>query len=145
MDIQKTNGAADGSSGALEQALVHAGGTRLLGFVPPGTRPGEVVTMEACCEIRAGLATIPTPQGIATAPQAVVCLLDGAPTFVNVAVFVTLIRYFSDMDKEESEKYVLARRNKLEEIQRMRAERAGITLARDLPKGGLGGGFNPST
>lgn len=140
MDIQKKYSTPDG----LALAVVHSGGTRFIGKLTVGAKPGDSVVMTECCELRASVAVLPTPQGIAVSPQSIPCLLDGAEDFVDVPLVVHVLRYFDDMDVVEAEKYIAAREAKAADIQRARAAKAGITLARELPKGGgFDGGFKP--
>jgi len=141
MDIQKKYRTPDG----LAIALIHTGGLRIIGKVPDGTKPGDVVTAKDCIELRAGLAVLPTPQGIVAQAQLLAVLVDGAAGFVDIPLVVHTIRYLDDMEGEESDKYVRAIQERMEGAQRARAERAGITLATDLPRGGPNGGIIPPT
>lgn len=141
MDIQKKYRTPDG----LVIALIHSGGLRLIGKVPEGTKPGDVVVAKECLELRAGLLPVPTPQGMAASPQLLVVFMDGAEDFVDVHLVVHAIRPLDTMGDLEATKYVTAIQGRMEDMQRVRAERAGITLAKDIPRGGPGGGFIPPT
>jgi hypothetical protein len=139
MDLQKKYSTPDG----FALAVVHSGGTRFVGKVPEDAQVGDAITMRECCELRASVVAIPTPQGLAISPQTIPCLVDGAEGFIDVRMVVHVLRPFNEMNAEEAEKYVVARKAKVAEIQRRNAERAGITLATEVPKGGFNGGFKP--
>jgi len=102
--------------------------------------------MTECFELRPSIVAVPTPQGVATSPISLPCLIDGAEDFVEVLLQIHVLRLFSDMTPDERLKYNGARAAKTEEIQRAKAARAGITLATEIPRGGnYNGGFKPPT
>lgn len=136
MDIQKKYSTPDG----FALAVVHAGGTRLIGKAPEGKRPGDLFLLKECIELRCTVAVLPTPQGPAASGVTITCMLDGTSDFTDVEVLANIVRYFDDMPEDEAEKYVKAREVKADDIQRQRAAKAGITLSTQMPKGGPHGG-----
>lgn len=137
MDDQKTLGNPAG----LALAIVHAGGLRLIGKVDKNAVPGDARRVHKAMELRAGVVGALTPQGIISNPVLSACLIDGADDFVDVDVLITAIRWFDNMTKDEVNKYMRVLEAEEDEVQKKRAKKLGITLAKDLPKGGPHGGL----
>lgn len=124
----------------MKNAIIYSGGARFVGKVLPNTKPGSVATVHEAFEIVSGIVAMPamTPDNKPTmqmGPASVPVLIDGCDRFLDIDVFVTAIRFFDDMGKQEIAYMEEARRQKGEESKARRMAAMGIDPAKEMPKG----------
>jgi hypothetical protein len=138
MEIEK-----NGHSSDHLWAVVDSGTRRLVGkladlaFNADSSRLSEAITVHEALTLHCQSIKVMTPQGPGYLYEPNMTAVDGADDAVDITVRPSSIRRFSEMDDNERNAYKAMRENVLENLQRNRLARLGITQASQVPKGGL--------
>ena len=125
----------------MTKAIVNSGNRRLIGDLVEAkddVQPGDNVIVQGAYELRCDMFLLPTPQGPVGIQKTTVTPVDAEENGVDILVKVDNIRWFEDMT-DRGQKY----ENMVSEFEDVmvqnRANRAGIAVARNVPKGPEGG------
>jgi hypothetical protein len=116
------------------KAIVNSGSRKLIGELDSrDSKPGDVVKVYGAYELRSDMFLIPTPQGPITITQNNVVPLDAEESPVNISICIDNIRWFDEMEGR-GQKYENMIAGFEEIMMQNRAQRAGITTAKAMPK-----------
>ena len=120
----------------MSKAIVNSGNRRLIGEIledKDDVQPGDNIVVQAALELRCDMFLLPTPQGPVGIQKTTIIPVDAEEDAVDILVKVDNIRWFGDM-ADRGQKY----ENMISEFKDIlvqnRAQRAGLTIARDVPK-----------
>lgn len=118
------------------KAIVNSGNRRLIGEIleeKDDIQPGDNVIVHGAYELRCDMFLLPTPQGPVGIQKTTVTPVDAEEEGIDILAKVDNIRWFDDM-KDRGRKY----ENMISEFEDVmiqnRANRAGIAVARNVPK-----------
>lgn len=121
----------------MEMAIVYSGNARFVGNVVPDVKPGTVTTVYEAFELISGIIAVPrqTPGGMTmqVGPTTTPVLVDGSDRPQDIEVFVSAIRYSSNMGKQERAFLEQARMQKAQESEERRAAAVGLERAGKIP------------
>lgn len=123
-------------SNGLVWAVVDTGTRRLLGLVGPNTMPGDLTTVAQALELQCQLIHVPTPQGMAEMYHPSMHPVDLEDDPVTLQVQVANIRFLDKMG-DKGARYHALREHLLQQLLQARAQRSGLDLTGQMPKGGL--------
>jgi hypothetical protein len=116
------------------KAIINSGSRKLIGeLLNRESKPGDIVKVYSAWELRSDMFLVPTQQGPITISQNNIVPMDAEETAVDIDIVIDNIRWFDDMaDKGLKYDNMIAQ---FEEIMMQnRAQRAGITTAKSIPK-----------
>jgi hypothetical protein len=120
------------------KAIVNSGSRKLIGELDSrDSKPGDIVMVYKAYELRSDMFLIPTPQGPITITQNNVVPLDVEENPVDISVCIDNIRWFDQMEGR-GQKYENMIASFEEVMMENRAQRAGLTTARNVPKAPAG-------
>jgi hypothetical protein len=120
------------------KAIINSGSRKLIGELDSrDSKPGDVVKVYNAYELRSDMFLIPTQQGPITITQNNVVPLDVEETPVDIYACIDNIRWFDEMEGR-GQKYENMIASFEEIMMQNRAQRAGITTARTVPKAPAG-------
>jgi hypothetical protein len=120
----------------MSKAIVNSGNRRLIGEIleaKDDIQPGDNVIVHGSYELRCDMFLLPTQQGPVGIQKTTVVPVDAEEDGVDILVKVDNIRWFEDMP-DRGRKYD----NMIAEFEdamiQNRANRAGLSVARSMPK-----------
>ena len=116
------------------KAIVNSGSRKLIGELESrSSRPGDSVTVFKAYELRSDMFLVPTQQGPITITQNNVVPLDVEEGPVDIYAIIDNIRWFDEMD-DRGLRYDNMVAQFEEIMMQNRAQRAGLTMARNVPR-----------
>lgn len=122
----------------MGKAIVSSGNRRLIGEIledKDEVQPGDNVIIQGAVELRCDMFLLPTPQGPVGIQKTTVTPVDAEEEGVDILVKIDNIRWFEDMT-DRGRKYD----NMVQEFEQAmiqnRANRAGLTVAQNVPQQG---------
>ncbi len=116
------------------KAIINSGSRKLIGELENRAfAPGDSVTVYKAYELRSDMFLVPTQQGPITIHQNNVVFLDQEEGPVDIEVSIDNIRWFDEMD-DRGLKYDNMVAQFEEIMMQNRAQRAGLSMARNMPK-----------
>ena len=120
------------------KAIINSGSRKLIGELDSrDSKPGDVVTVYGAHELRSDMFLVPTQQGPITITQNNIVPLDSEEDPVDIYVCIDNIRWFDEMG-DKGLKYDNMVSQFEEIMMQNRAQRAGLTMARSVPKAPAG-------
>lgn len=121
------------------KVIISTGNRKLIGeVVEEDLQPGDNTIIKNAYELRCDMFLVPTQQGMGALNKTSIVPIDAEEEPVDILVKIDNIRWFKDMS-DKGLKY----ENMIEEFEEMlvqsRAQRAGITPARNIPNSGGSG------
>ena len=118
----------------VNKAIVNSGIRKLIGELDKRSCvPGEFVTVFKAYELRSDMFLVPTQQGPITITQNNVVPLDVEEGPVDIYAIIDNIRWFDEMD-DRGLRYDNMVAQFEEIMMQNRAQRAGLTMARNVPR-----------
>jgi hypothetical protein len=116
------------------KAIINSGSRKLIGELNSRSFvPGDSVTVYKAYELRSDMFLVPTPQGPSTIPLNNVVFLDQEEGPVDIGASIDNIRWFDEME-DRGLKYDNMVAQFEEIMMQNRAQRAGLSMARNMPK-----------
>lgn len=127
----------------MAKAIINSGNRRLIGDLVEAKdeiQPGDNVIIHNAVELRCDMFLIPTPQGPMGIQKSTVTPIDAEEESVDILVKIDNIRWFEEMP-DRGRKYDLMVQEFEDVMLQNRANRAGLTMPRNIPQGKPGGGL----
>ena len=116
------------------KAIVNSGSRKLIGELENRSHsPGDTAPVFKAYELRSDMFLVPTPQGPITIHQNNIVYLDQEEGPVDIDVKIDNIRWFDEME-DRGLKYENMVAQFEEIMMQNRAQRAGLSMARNMPK-----------
>jgi hypothetical protein len=118
----------------VNKAIVNSGIRKLIGELDKRSSvPGEFVTVFKAYELRSDMFLVPTQQGPITIGQNNIVYVDQEEGPVDIYAMIDNIRWFDEME-DRGLKYENMVAQFEEIMMQNRAQRAGLSMARNMPK-----------
>jgi hypothetical protein len=128
----------------MSKVIINSGNRRLIGEVTEDLddiQPGDNVIVRKAYELRCDMFLMPSPQGMAIMNKTSVVPVDAEEEGVDILVKVDNIRWFEHM-VDRGRKYENMVAEFEDVLMQNRAGRAGLAMAKNMPKPqGNGGGL----
>jgi len=116
------------------KAIINSGSRKLIGELDSrSSKPGDIVTVFNAYELRSDMFLLPTQQGPITITQNNVTYVDADEDPVDIYANIDNIRWFDEMG-DRGLKYENMVASFEEIMMQNRAQRAGLSMARNVPK-----------
>jgi hypothetical protein len=116
------------------KAIVNSGCRKLIGKIDTrNSKPGDSVVVHSAYELRCDMFLLPTQQGPISIQQNNVVYLDSEESPVDICAVIDNIRWFDEME-DRGLKYDNMMLQFEDIMIQNRAQRAGITMAKSVPK-----------